>query len=173
MPSPSPFEIPFRHFVATQRPRLVRFVERRLGHRDDAEDLVQEALAEAAIALQGFRGASSLSTWIHGIALNLIRRHFSRSPSQRWDFEGEEALAEQPFDGPGPERSHELLESLRRIDGEVARMSPAWREALLAVSVDELGFGAAALQLGVTSAAVRHRVESARAHLRQRVEACF
>lgn len=164
-----PPEREFCHFVATHRARLVRFVERRIGDRDDAEDLVQEALAEAAAGLPGFRGASSLSTWVHGIALNLVRHHLARCPARRFGFDGDDAIAERPCDRPGPDRQHELKQWLRRVDGEMDTMPPAWREALLAVSIDELPIGAAAQRLGVSAGAVRERVTRARARLRERV----
>lgn len=172
MDQPHPSQTEFRHFVAVHRARLVRFVERRIGDRDDAEDLVQEALAEAALGLHRFRGASSLSTWVHGIALNLVRQHLARSPARRFRFDDDEdAIAGLACEMPGPDRRHELMQSLRRVEREVGRMPPTWRDALWAVSIDELGFSDAASRLGVSACAVRDRVARARARLQERVGA--
>jgi RNA polymerase sigma-70 factor (ECF subfamily) len=44
--------------------RLYRFARRLCRHREDAEDVLQESLLAAARGLSGFRGASSISTWL-------------------------------------------------------------------------------------------------------------
>lgn len=49
------------------RPGLLRYAQRRLRNREQAEDAVQEALLAALEGLDGFSGASSLRTWVGGI----------------------------------------------------------------------------------------------------------
>ena len=51
------------------RPRVLRYLARMVGEAE-AEDLTQEVFAKVAHALRGFRGESSLSTWIYRIATN-------------------------------------------------------------------------------------------------------
>ena len=47
-----------------------------LGSRQDAEEVVQDTFLRAYRALQGFRGDSSLETWLHRITLNLARNKY-------------------------------------------------------------------------------------------------
>ena len=58
-----------------------RFVTRRIGNEADAADIAQQAFIEASNAYGDFRGDSKLSTWLYGIALNLVRNYLSRAPS--------------------------------------------------------------------------------------------
>src|ERR671922_485211 len=44
----------------------------------DAEDLAQEVFVRAWRSLAGFRGESTFRTWLHRVALNVIRSHHSR-----------------------------------------------------------------------------------------------
>ncbi len=47
-----------------------------LGSRQDAEEVVQDTFLRAYRALHGFRGDSSLETWLHRITLNLARNKY-------------------------------------------------------------------------------------------------
>ena len=48
--------------------RLYRFARRLCRHHEDAQDVLQESLLAAARGLSGFRGASSIGTWLYTIA---------------------------------------------------------------------------------------------------------
>ena len=74
--------------------QIHQFVYRHIGHATDAEDLAQQAFVEAAKAYETFRGASEFSTWLYGIAMNLVRNHLSRAPHRVHRFEDDEVLAE-------------------------------------------------------------------------------
>ena len=54
--------------------RLFRSACLLCGNQTDAQDLVQDTLVQVMQSIHGFRGESSLYTWMHGILLNLSRR---------------------------------------------------------------------------------------------------
>ena len=58
--------------VERHAPSIARFVAS-LGEKDEVEDVVQEAFIKAFASLDGFRGDSSLKTWLCTIARNLVR----------------------------------------------------------------------------------------------------
>jgi RNA polymerase sigma-70 factor (ECF subfamily) len=64
--------------IAELRPRLHRYCARMVGSAFDGEDVLQEALAKAAIALRGGAQVERLEGWLLGIAhntaLDLLRR---------------------------------------------------------------------------------------------------
>ena len=51
--------------------RLYSLLLRMLGGSDDAEDLLQEVFMHAYRKLEGFRGDSSLGTWLYRLAVNV------------------------------------------------------------------------------------------------------
>jgi len=65
----------FAALAAAHRPRVLRFATAFLGDRHLAEDVVQEALAQAWAHLDRFRGDAALRTWLWEIARNRCLNH--------------------------------------------------------------------------------------------------
>lgn len=59
-------------FLARIRTDMLRFAQQQLGHDEEAEDAVQEALAGALKNAANFRGEAALKTWIIAILKNKI-----------------------------------------------------------------------------------------------------
>lgn len=161
----------FRELVAQHRDRLVRFVLRHIGHGPDAEDLAQQAFVEAARTYASFRGESQLSTWLYGIAMNLVRHHLTRSPQHHRVFDDESALAQVAADTAGPELRCDHAQLVRHLQADLDELMPEMREVLLLVALDELSYEQAAATLAVPVGTVRSRVSRARAQLRRRMQA--
>jgi RNA polymerase sigma-70 factor (ECF subfamily) len=68
----------FDELYRAHAPRLFGLACRMVGRRD-AEDLVQEALLTAYRRLAGFRGESSLGTWLFRLTLNACTDHLRRA----------------------------------------------------------------------------------------------
>jgi len=83
--------VDFQRIHESFRPRVLRYLTRLVGERD-AEDLAQTVMLKVSGGLQGFRGDSSLSTWIYRIATNVAMDRL-RVP------EREQALEEAPGAG--------------------------------------------------------------------------
>ena len=161
----------FKQLVHTHQKRLYRFVVKHIGWGSDAEDITQQAFVEAAAAYASFRGGSELSTWLYGIAMNLVRNYLSRSPHRRFQFEGEEALDGSAAPEPEPSRQLDLTQTIQALQTELDALPPEMRDVLLLVGMDELSYESAALLLSIPVGTVRSRVSRARATLRRRLEA--
>ncbi len=57
---------------------LQRYLERLVGIRATADDLLQDTLLKIARALPGFEGRSSVKTWAFTIATRVATDHFRR-----------------------------------------------------------------------------------------------
>ena len=68
----------FRDLMRDHQKRLYRFVIRYIDHPDDAADITQQAFVEAARTISSFRGDSKLSTWLYGIAMNMVRNYMRK-----------------------------------------------------------------------------------------------
>lgn len=71
-------ELLFRELMRDHQKRLYRFVIRYINHPDDAADITQQAFAEASRTINNFRGDSKLSTWLYGIAMNMVRNYMRK-----------------------------------------------------------------------------------------------
>ena len=164
-------DVVFRELVAQHRERLYRFVLKHIGHSTEAEDLAQQAFVEAARTFETFRGESQLSTWLYGIAMNLVRNHLSRAPQRLYRFEDESALDDTAAETANPCEHLEMAQMVRLLDNELAELMPEMREVLLLVALDDMSYEEAAELLSVPIGTVRSRVSRARAQLRRRFEA--
>lgn len=73
--APPPSETPIgrdRAFLDRVRQEMLAFARLQLGHDDEAEDAVQEALAGALRNADSFRGEAALKTWMIAILKNKI-----------------------------------------------------------------------------------------------------
>jgi RNA polymerase sigma-70 factor, ECF subfamily len=73
----------FTELYERYRGKLVHFIARKMGDRDRAEDLVQEAFIRVTRHLHRFDQTKKFSTWIYTICSNLAKnelRNRSRNP---------------------------------------------------------------------------------------------
>ena len=161
----------FRDLVAQHGERLQAFVLRHIGHPDDAEDIAQQAFVEAAASMARFRGESQLSTWLYGIAMNLVRNYLSRAPHRVHRIEGDESLEALPDARDSLDEQLDRARSLSRLTEELSALAPEMREVLLLVAVEQLSYEEAATLLAIPVGTVRSRVSRARATLKERMGA--
>ncbi|MGN6580371.1 MAG: RNA polymerase sigma factor [Bordetella sp.] len=158
-----------RDLVREHGSRLQRFIIKHIGNIAEAEDLAQQAFIEAARSYQSFRGESQLSTWLYGIAMNLVRNYLSRAPERRYDFVGEEALYDHAASGVTPEQAVAQTQSMRLLQESLDELPESMRDILLLVGMDDLTYEEASALLSVPVGTVRSRLSRARSALREKL----
>ncbi|MEC4720746.1 sigma-70 family RNA polymerase sigma factor [Noviherbaspirillum sp. CPCC 100848] len=164
-------DVLFRNLVAQYETRLYRFIVKHIGHGSDAEDLAQQTFVDAVRTYSSFKGESQLSTWLFGIAMNLVRNYLSRSPHRIYQFENIEDHAGLQSTQNTPEESLSQKQQLKRLDEELQALAPEMRETLLLVALEELSYEDAAIMLSIPTGTVRSRVSRARKILAERIAA--
>jgi RNA polymerase sigma-70 factor (ECF subfamily) len=164
-------EAVFRDLVQKHATRLHRFIIKHIGNCPDAEDLTQQAFLEAAKSYHSFRGDSQLSTWLYGIALNLVRNYLSRAPECRYFFVGEDALNDHASQDLTPDDVAEQNQTLRLLEESIAELPENMRSILLMMGLNDLTYEEAATRLTVPVGTIRSRLSRARAALRNKLEA--
>jgi len=152
-------------------PRLYRFARRLCRSPADAEDVLQESLLAAARGLAGFRGASSLSTWLYTIARShCIKKHRRRrSAPMEVSLEAEEAASarERPDPAPDPEAALRARRLEAALEQAIARLDRPYREVLILRDVEGLTAPEVATVTGLSIAAIKSRLHRARARVRE------
>jgi RNA polymerase sigma-70 factor (ECF subfamily) len=154
------------------QPLLFRFGMKMCRNADDAGEILQETLFAAARSLPGFRGTSSLSTWLYTIARSFCikrRRRGVLAPdvvSLETDAPGALAAADR---APDPERTLAEQELAAALDAAIASLEPAYREVLVLRDVEGLAAAEVAGVTGLSVAAVKSRLHRARAAVRDRL----
>lgn len=149
-------ELAFRRHHA----QIHRYLQRRTGDPDRADDLVQEVFADAAAALsRDDWQPSSMLAWLYTIAQRRFadeaRRRSRAAASVRLDDLGEELAA--------PEYASDAGCALRE---SLARLAPGERRVLAMKLVRGLSFREIAGELNVSEAAAKMRVQRALTTLR-------
>lgn len=102
----------FEILVRKHQAPLIRFLERFLGNRSDAEDVAQETFLAALRKPEAYQGRASVRSWLFAIAKNSARE-FLRAKSRRWKRETAKAVDDRARQAdPSETWVRELLASL-------------------------------------------------------------
>ena len=142
-----------------------------LGSREDAEDVVQEALLQAYVGLDRLREPELFGAWLCGIAVNLARMRLrgARDRPTPLDPGGRvppSALAATTTDA-SPEQVVEELDSLAAVRAALEPLPPSERDVVLMHYVDGLTPQEIGALLGERAGTVRVRLHRARGRLRR------
>ena len=144
-----------------------------LRNESEADDVVQDAYVNAFTHLDGFRGDSSLYTWLARITMNeALRRLRRRRPTT--DLQG---LAETiPVDhahsltssaSVNPEHIAARREIRRIVEQAIDALPPAFRVVFVMRVIEQMSGDETALQLGIPEATVKTRLHRAKQQLRK------
>jgi RNA polymerase sigma-70 factor (ECF subfamily) len=155
------------------RPRVLRYVTRLVGEAE-AEDVTQSVMLKVNEGLSGFRGDSSVSTWIYRIATNVaVDRLRQKATQQLTDAEHEFDEDDLPpaVQSPSAETTA-IREEMSACIGEfVARLPENYKTVMILSELEGLTNGEIAAVLGLTLDTVKIRLHRAREKLRKDLEA--
>jgi RNA polymerase sigma factor (sigma-70 family) len=145
---------------------FLRFLERRVGSKETAEDLLQEAFGRAVTHLHTVRDGESAVAWFYRLLRNAVIDHYRRRAAQasaleRFASELDEAV-------PPPEVAAEICACVARL---AATLKPEYADALAQIDVQGLAVKDYAAQHGLTASNAGVRVFRARQALRSQVAA--
>ena len=95
----------FDRVVERYWPRVLRYVLAAVHDADTAETLTQDCFWKAYKGRNGFRGESSLHTWLMHIAVNLVRDHTRSRRYQFWKRAAQNAVDHKTAHNWLPDRS--------------------------------------------------------------------
>ena len=155
--------------------KLYRTARAILRDDSEAEDAVQEAYLQALRGLAGFRGDSSLGTWLTRIAANeaLMRRRRNTRRSEVIPLNDDaEHLMEIVVgdEAQTPERAALGAEVRRLIERYVDGLPDLYRAVFVLRALEEMSVEETATALELPAATVRTRYFRARAMLRTALE---
>ncbi|MBA4049880.1 MAG: RNA polymerase subunit sigma-24 [Cyanobacteria bacterium PR.023] len=150
--------------------RLYRLAYARLGHAQDAEDIVQETYLKAFRALSSFKEGTNAEAWLVQILLNTIRDHFRHvkrtAPTVPLD-ENEEASKNRATKSP----EQKFVES--EFDEAVLsamKATPEWLlTPLLLREIHDMSYKELAETLDVPIGTIMSRLSRARLFMRQQL----
>jgi RNA polymerase sigma-70 factor (ECF subfamily) len=141
-------DIYYEQLVSLYWYQLRSFIIRRVGNPQDAEDIVQEALLRAYVALERYsaqrRQTLKMRAWLYKIAWNVYCNYTGRSkqpPSIPLDLSDESPLLEREDDRfIQPEAAFEHLEDREELERLVATLPQHYRDVVSLYYFEELNY---------------------------------
>ncbi len=148
---------------------FLAFLTRRVGRRDVAEEILQEAFVRGIGRGSSLRDGELATAWFYRLLRNaLVDHHRRRDAEQR----ALEAAAGEPLPAP-PEPDHELMGAVCACVGSLAAaLKPEYAEALRQVEIDGESVQSYAAATGITPGNAAVRVHRAREALRRKLAQC-
>ena len=160
----------FDELVRRHQTAIVSLVRVLTAGRDDPEDLAQEVFVRAWRSLRTFRGDSAFRTWLHRVAINVVRTSQTRRTRLLRVFVPFGGMGEQ--DAPPPEapdvdeRVDDALARRQIVERALATLPEDLRLAVTLRDLQGLDYKEIAAALGVPIGTVESRIFRARQRLR-------
>lgn len=154
----------FEEIYRAHAARLYSLALRMSGSEQDAEDLLQETFLQAYRKIGGFRGDSTLGTWLYRLAVNQCLDYL-RSRQARM------SRATELFDETEPAeviQESGTIPAISRIDLDraIARLPEGCRAVFVLHDVEGFAHQEVAAMLGISEGTSKSQVHKARLKLR-------
>lgn len=145
---------------------LQRYLERMVGNRATADDLLQETLLRIARGLPNFEGRSSVKTWAFTIATRVATDHFRRPETRARivDVDKSPDIPDSEMDVEGQIVIDEMNACVREV---IDSLPEDYRAALVLHDLQGLTAAATAEACGCSLATAKIRIHRARSRLRE------
>ena len=156
----------FRRLIDIHQERVYGLAVRMTRNHHDAEDITQETFILAYRKLNGFKGKSSLGTWLHRIAVNLC---LSRARKRRPAEIEEETIARLPDkeSRTGLDSQAQANQLREQLSDAVANLPPRQRMCFLLRTQEDLKYREVARLMGCREGTAKALYHQAIAHLRK------
>jgi RNA polymerase sigma-70 factor (ECF subfamily) len=147
------------------RAQLLWQAQRFTNSREEAEDIVQEALFRAFKNLLRFRGESQMGTWLHVIVRNIGREWLRNRKGRAYlpleharNGDDEPQMLDYPDPGRNPEQCCECREMENILLTEIDELNSLCKSAIQMCALEEVSQLEAANALGVNVFTIKSRI---------------
>lgn len=152
--------------LVAQRHDFLGFLQRRLGSRALAEDILQDAFARSVTKVEQIESEESAVAWFYRVLRNAVTDHRRRAGAAQRQLD---ALSRELEAAPEPELHGAVCGC---VGGLAKTLKPEYAAALLAVEVEGMPVKEFAESAGITAGNAAVRVFRAREALRLQVKRC-
>lgn len=159
----------FDELVRRHQGRIYAMVYHMLGHKEDAEDVVQAAFLRAYRALPNFRGTAAFSSWMYRIAVNTALNHIKqrrrRAAVSLHEIEpaaGLDPAFQELVTRSGPDRDVQISELQRKLNEALQSLSEKHRTVVVLHDIQGVPHEEIARIMGCSEGTVRSRLFYAR-----------
>jgi RNA polymerase sigma factor (sigma-70 family) len=164
----SPTEPGVLQVLLDNHARFLAFLERRVGSRDVAEDILQEAFVRSLDHTDSLRSSESAIAWFYRVLRNSLTDYFRRQDSRGRALE-KLAVESESETGLDPELQTVACECILSL---LDTLKPEYAGALRRVDLDGVSVRGYSEEAGITAGNAGVRLHRARAALRRQLIRC-
>lgn len=146
--------------------RFLEFLERRVGSRDVAEDLLQDAFVRGVEHADSIRDQESTTAWFYRVLRNALTDHYRRRGVEQRGRESIAASAEVAAPALDEELWHQVCDCVGEL---VGTLKGEYAQALRRVDLEGVAVRDYAGEQGITANNAAVRLHRARAALKKQV----
>jgi len=155
----------FMRVAEQRRAQLLWYAQRITNNREEAEDIVQEALLNGFRNLPQFRGESQMGTWLCVIVQNTAVEWLRKQRGQAYlsleyvrNRDNEPQMLDFPDPSRNPEQFFEYTERARILLSEIDELNSVCKSAIQMCALEEFSHREAANTLGVNAFTMKPRI---------------
>lgn len=162
----------FNEIVFRYKDKLVNFLFRYTGNRDEAEDLAQDTFVKLYRSKHLYKEIAKFSTWFYTIAVNTAKTN-SRKKSRYnaisiSDYNPEEEKDyEIPANALSPEDSANASLEHRYIQKAIDSLEDYFKEVIILRDIEDMDYGEIAQIIGLPLGTVKSRINRGREKLKK------
>jgi RNA polymerase sigma-70 factor (ECF subfamily) len=167
--------VDFEALANEHKDAIYRQMLRVCGNREDAEDVLIEALLKAYTSMDQLRDSASFRAWLAQIARRVcwqLKEHEALLPLLQLS-ELEAGGLELRDQAAAPEEIAAAAQMRQLLRNAVAALKPEFRAVYELRDIDELPGDEVATRLGISLRAMKSRLHRARSLLREHMEAAL
>lgn len=161
----------FNEIVERYKDKLVNFIYRYTGNRDDAEDFAQDAFLKLYKSKHLYKEIAKFSTWFYTIALNTVRTNLKKKSRMNtlsinnYDVENEKDF-DLHDDSPEPDSIVGSQMEVEFIQNAINNLDKSFKEVILLRDVQNLEYDEIAKITGLPLGTVKSRINRGREKLK-------
>ena len=161
----------FNEIVERYKDKLVNFIYRYTGNRDDAEDFAQDAFLKLYKSKHLYKEIAKFSTWFYTIALNTVRTNLKKKSRMNtlsinnYDVENEKDF-DLHDDSPEPDSIVGSQMEVEFIQKAINNLDKSFKEVILLRDVQNLEYDEIAKITGLPLGTVKSRINRGREKLK-------
>ena len=149
--------------------RIYRHVRALTGDASLSEELVQETFVQALLKIGSFDGRSALSTWLHGVAINVVRNHWRSQKSTAKAHAKLEVVRSYDSGGEAPDGAVHQQQRVKALYAALETLPDHLRVAFVLRDLEGLSPEEAAEQAGISTGNLAVRATRARQRIRKQL----
>tara|TARA_X000001036_G_scaffold438440_1_gene486274 strand:- start:1941 stop:2522 length:582 start_codon:yes stop_codon:yes gene_type:complete len=166
-------ELAYNELVNRYKNKLVNFIFRYFGSKDDAEDITQETFIKLYYKKDYYKPISEFSTWIYTIAANLAKTELRKRKRRKTTQLSEMGIEDKDFDiryedDTDLEINTEYNES--EINKAIQSLDVTFRTAFILRDIQELSYEEISKITEVPLGTIKSRINRARIQLQSKLK---